>query len=354
MIKLISATVLSVAFCSSCSACWFPFFPCYSAGYPGWGMARPAYSFGYPPSCGNGYSAGYAPYSVGYAPYSSGYPGTLSYGGGCSTCASSCGGSCGSTVNYLGGVNLGCGSDCGSVNCVPDSNIVNRPVPDKSNDVPPSNIYEGDSDREDEPKRPWSLDGDRDLDSTSGGTDRSGDFRGSGAGSGSGLDSGNWQNRRTRGSDIDSGSGTMFGTDTDEPDRPSTFGGSSRRPTMEEPTTYGPEGTGEPDGSEVINRGANKPPMSDPLSTDEEAAPDPNDDGDLLAPEPETPTARRSHLFFASHRELRSSHSEVAPRQRLAGNREGNSRTSRISNNNRRSKATRWISLPMPVGQARL
>lgn len=322
-------------------------------------MPGPVYSAGYAPY-GYGYRAGYAPYAASYAPYSANYVG---YGSqvGCSTCAPSCGGSCGTfgstTVNYLGGINLGCGSgNCGAVNCIPDSNITNRPVPDKLDDVRPSDrTYEGDSNREDGiSDKDWAADRERRLReledrSRAGNGAPEDDFSGTGGGlSGEGDD---WRNRGTSGSGSDLNSDGMFGT---EGDGLGTYR-NGNKPPMDEPKTFGSEGTG--DESDVINRGANKPPMSDPLGTDGEAAPESPEEGegDLLAPEPPNPTARRnSNLFFASHRELRSSHSEVRSRQRLAGGRQGNSRTTQISNNKGRSKAPRWISLPMPVGQARL
>ena len=355
--------LLTLSVCSaSSSACLFPCFPTYSAGYYGWGNrcgypAYPAYRYGYAPSYGvsyGGYGGGCANGSCGTT-YTAGYPAYT--GGCCNSCGlSSCCGGCST-----------CGTTGCSANCISSDRVITDPTPDPLSDdktySDPDRGYDRDLDR--------NLGRDRRTDDpiAPGGASRpetQDDFRGSDR---------DWNPRGTDSDPLDDdfGSGGMFGAE-------------SRKPPMEDGAReFGadpddiPAGTADPDagagGGEdagIIDRSASKPAITDPLKEEQggdddvdaaaEDAPAPappstedaDDSGaeeteDVLSPE--TSVAPRARMIFASQSATRSRlHDVVRPgfarRVPVA--------QTRISSSEKKQQPARWISVPRPAGRVRL
>lgn len=362
MKRLLTTTIVLLTCTATCSACWFPFFPTYSAGY-GWGgrscgyPAYPSYGYrGYAPG-GYGYSPGFSggcangscgvPYSANYVGYNSGC---------CNTCGvSSCSGSCNT-----------CGVTGCSANCLPSGVISSDPTPDPVGgktfaDPDPDSGY--DSDRRD-----------RDLDRDFGGSGIDRDPprpRGSSRPGGArdpdddfGVDNSRWT--PNGGGDSSTDSNEMF-RESNRPaiDDERTFGGSDG----EVPGTGGTgTGTGtDPDGG-VIDHNTNRPPISDPLEGEDGAtegttpgentpaeaeSEDPDtDSGDVLPPEPPSAFAPRTRMIFASQSATRSNvHDVLRPG---FTRRVPTSDSTRLSSSNGKQRAPRWISVPMPAGRVRL
>lgn len=343
MIKLLTATVVTVALVSTSSACWFPFFPTYSAGYAGWGYPAPAYNYAsYAPSFGYQQSYGYSPISYG-VPYSA------SYGGFSSTCCNTCGlSSCCGTCGNSGAIGFasygsGCASDCVSANCIP-SDVVNKPVPDSvgggaaddRRDLPKT--YEPPQAKDPlDDRAPWPGDRTPALDGGRGDDFGRGRSEGAGTGSDRGLPNptDGWGSGRPGGA---SDGGGMF----DELDR------NGRKVPMSDPELSEPA---------LIDQTGYKPPMSDPMKleegTGEEASPA-TEDPDLIAPEAPVESALRSSIFYASNTNFRSSHFDVLRPQRTVGNSNQRAPVTQISTSKKIQQAPRWISVPMPVGRERI
>lgn len=357
MIKLLTATIVTVAIASSSSACWFPFFPTYSAGYAGWGFPAPAYSYAsYAPSYGYQNNCNYAPSASYGVPYSASYGG-FSTSMGCNTCGqSSCCGTC-NNISTVGFANYGagCANNCLSTNCIP-SDIVNKPVADPIGGASDRN-RPADDNRNSRPaddntrERPSTYEPPRandppeplwpsGRDSGSRDSDRSGDF--GPRRSREGTDSGGLIDNPDRAWER---SGAGEGTDNTE-GNPLFREDRVRKPPMGEPEDA--DATGD-----LIDQTGYKPPISDPIMQEEGGAVE-SEDPDLIAPEEPAESARRSSIFYASNTRFRSSHSDVLRPQRTAGNVSKRSPFTQISTSRNSQRAPRWISVPMPLGRERI
>ncbi len=386
MKSLMTAVALTVSIGSqSVSACFFPFFPTYTAGYAPWGMGwgvpyRPV-AFNYAPQ----YAPSYAPAAncgTGCGTYSAGFQGfnasqflsnpiSYGYGSGCNSCGNACGGGCGvigNVVNY-GGCDNGCGTEC--------IGTETRKVPEADE------IYNSD-------RAPRTFDGNRDdrtdrrdtrdriesdgfrprSDSDSGFGSRREDERDWNP---SGPERNDRRNTRPEDRSIPGLNRSEFGEER------GGFGSGSidddlGRPPLTSPnerTSPGSGGLGRepfegfPGGGSGTER-LNRKPEVDAGSVDaapiEQSLRKPEmpdieaDDAGSATTEAPAPDANDKDFLPADETAFnRSSHFEILKMPRLAG-RSTNRRVSatKVSSSRKKQLPPRWISIPMPAGRVRL
>ena len=334
-LPVMSAMAVLLALLPQTASAWclFPVFPTYTAGYGGWGYP----AWGYAPAySGYGYGAGNC-CSTGYGVRYSG----VSYS------SPACGNCCSS----------GCSSCSGS------SISSEKPVPDPISD----RDQKIDSDRDRSLERYKSPRG------RSGGSVKDSEpldgFRGSGSRRNPGDR--DWGESLPDRAPIDSNAGEDFAP------LPGDFGGERLNGDRENSRSFKPETTA-PDfenPADPVEHNTKKPPMNPPVSEtnpgtqspaseEMKSAPPSDGNGVKLGPEttpedflsPESPKVKASATrTMLSARQMRSSHHDLRSVKRLAQrSRYQKGAVTQISSSEIKSPAPRWISLPRPVGQARL